>query len=503
MLATYFQSSDNYRDFLSGKGLSASQFQEELRGSLKREALNNLVTAAMVPSIAEVRALTVKSLTKFSGNIATFSPADFEAKVPAPSDAELETFFTSNASRYEEAAKVKYSFAKITRDNVANLIEITPDMVAIYYTDHSGMFRIYAGTKVKQLGVEFNPANADEKAKAKSELEKVRKELIQAKNWDAFASKLSDKKSKATHTDLGWVAPNQLEQSLSVAAAAAKIGEPTEIIEGTRGMYVILVEGRREEGIKPLNEVSDEIRSRILAEEAPSYIASLGEEMLEKLQKGAELSTVTANKAAVVTISDFNAADPEGLPGLKSKIIEDSKDKYQIHHLPTSSVLVRIDELKDPEIPGLAAIKEKLLADYRKEKSVALAESVAKDFANSIKSIGDLEKLTKEKGGKVQAFTGATSENAGPALQVNEELRTAVLDSIAARILPGTFNAQGSFAVAEVSKIEKPSAEEVEKNIKRFETQAQEKLARLQSQALVKKLRSEATINVSPRLEAE
>ena len=41
MLRTYFQSSENYRDFLAVKGVSASQFQEELRASLKREALPN------------------------------------------------------------------------------------------------------------------------------------------------------------------------------------------------------------------------------------------------------------------------------------------------------------------------------------------------------------------------------------------------------------------------------------------------------------------------------
>lgn len=503
MLVTYFQSGDNYRDFLNGKGLSASQFQEELRGSLKREALNALVTAAMVPSNAEVKALTVKSLTKYSGNVATFSPADFESKVPTPADKELEEYFTANASRYEEPAKVKYSFAKITKDNVANLIEITPDMVAIYYTDHSGMFRISAGSKVKQLSLDFNPANADEKSKAKAEMEEARKELSKAKSWDAFVQKISAAKSKIKHTDLGWAAANQLEQSLNTAVTSAKVGEPTAVLEGMRSMSILLVEGRREDGIKPLNEVSYEIRSRILAEEAPSYIASLGEELLAKLQKGDELSQVTANKAAIVTVGDFGAADPDGLPGLSKKIIDESKNKYQLHHYPTSSVLVRLDEFKEPEIPGLATIKEKVLADYKKDKSTGVAEAAAKDVSAALKNVGDLEKMAKEKGAKIQAFAGATSEAPGPVLQVSQEMQTAAFAANAAMVLPGMFNTQGAFALAEVSKIEKPAADEVEKNIKRFETQAKEKLARLESQALVKKLRAEATIKVNPRLEAE
>ena len=112
--------------------------------------------------------------------------------------------------------------------------------------------------------------------------------------------------------------------------------------------------------MRPLNEVSDEIKSRILAEESPSYVASLAEELFTKLKGGTQFTEVVGNKAAVVSVSDFAASDPEGLAGLKTKVIADSRNNVQLHHFALASVLVRIDEFKEPEIPGLLAIKEKV-----------------------------------------------------------------------------------------------------------------------------------------------
>ena len=105
----------------------------------------------MVPSSAEVRSLTTKNLTKFSGNLATFAPADFESKVPAPADSELEAFFTGRAAQYEEPAKVRYSYAKITKDNISELVEVTPDMIAIYYSDNADLFRIRPGARLNNF----------------------------------------------------------------------------------------------------------------------------------------------------------------------------------------------------------------------------------------------------------------------------------------------------------------------------------------------------------------
>lgn len=506
LLATYFQSGENYKNFLASKGQSASQFQEELRDSLKREAFNSLLSSAMVASKAEVKTLTTKSLTKRSGNVATFSPADFEQKVPTPSASELEAYYTENASKYELPAQVKYSYAKISKESVADLIEVTPDMLAIYYSDHSGLFRIAAGSKIRQFSVDFDPSKPEEKAKAKAELTALRQELTKGSAWDVTAQKISAQKgTKIKHLDLGWISAGQLEPALASAAATAELKTPTEILEGARSFSILNVVERREDGMKPLSEVSEEIKSRILAEESPSYIASLAEEVYEQINKGTEFSEAIKNraKAAVVTVSDFTAKDPDGLPGLKEKIISESKNKYQIHHLPSASVLVRVDEFKEPEIPGLPTISEKVLADYRKEKSVGVAEAAAREVASNAKKPGDLEKLAKENFGKIQPFADTTAEAPGPVLQRSTELQAAVTLSNQPSALGKSFSGGGVFLAAEVNKVEPPTNEEIEKSLSRFETQAKDRLAQLENQAIIKALRATATISVNPRIEAE
>ena len=70
-------------------------------------------------------------------------------------------------------------------------------------------------------------------------------------------------------------------------------------------------------------------------------------------------------------------------------------------------------------------------------------------------------------------------------------------------VLGKHFSTQGSFVVADITKVEPPSPEEIAKNMKRFQTQAEEKLTQLASRSLIKKLRAGATIDVSSRIESD
>jgi parvulin-like peptidyl-prolyl isomerase len=81
--------------------------------------------------------------------------------------------------------------------------------------------------------------------------------------------------------DCGWFKPGELRKELAEAAPALKLGEQSEVIETPEACYLMRVEDRRPEHIKPLNEVRAGIEQVLLSEEGDR----IQKQWIERLKK--------------------------------------------------------------------------------------------------------------------------------------------------------------------------------------------------------------------------
>jgi parvulin-like peptidyl-prolyl isomerase len=67
--------------------------------------------------------------------------------------------------------------------------------------------------------------------------------------------------------DWGWVERSVLRKELADVAFALKPGQVSDVIETPEACYLMLVEQKRPEHVKPLNEVRDEIEATLRAQQ--------------------------------------------------------------------------------------------------------------------------------------------------------------------------------------------------------------------------------------------
>lgn len=120
--------------------------------------------------------------------------------------------------------------------------------------------------------------------------EKEAKELL-AKikaggNFEELAKKSSVDSSASKGGDLGWFGKGSMVPAFEKAAMALKDGQISEIVKSDFGYHIIKLTGKRAAGVRPLEEVKDQIKGAIM----PSKQQEVFKKIKEELKKSAKIT---------------------------------------------------------------------------------------------------------------------------------------------------------------------------------------------------------------------
>jgi len=134
---------------------------------------------------------------------------------------------------------------------------------------------------------------APEQIRASHILVKTEKEakdiLAQIKaggSFEELAKKNSVDSSSAKGGDLGWFGKGTMVPAFEKAALALKEGQVSDVVKSDFGYHIIKLTGKRPAGIRPFEEVKDQIKAAIL----PSKQQEVFQKIKEDLKKNAKIS---------------------------------------------------------------------------------------------------------------------------------------------------------------------------------------------------------------------
>lgn len=134
---------------------------------------------------------------------------------------------------------------------------------------------------------------APEQIRASHILVKTEKEakdiLAQIKaggNFEELAKKNSVDSSSAKGGDLGWFGKGTMVPAFEKAALALKEGQVSDVVKSDFGFHIIKLTGKRPAGIRPFDEVKDQIKAAIL----PSKQQEVFQKIKDDLKKGAKIT---------------------------------------------------------------------------------------------------------------------------------------------------------------------------------------------------------------------
>lgn len=111
--------------------------------------------------------------------------------------------------------------------------------------------------------------SSEQEREMRAKAEKVLKQLRAGANFTELAKQYSDDTSSSTHGgDLGWFRRGDMLVSFEKAAFALSPGQISDVVRTRFGFHIIQIIERGSEGPRPLDDVRDEIRSRLYREKS-------------------------------------------------------------------------------------------------------------------------------------------------------------------------------------------------------------------------------------------
>jgi peptidyl-prolyl cis-trans isomerase SurA len=166
---------------------------------------------------------------------------------------------------------------KVIGNRLADRIKVADDDVKAYWQQHPGEFLADVEVRVRHVFLKVT-SPADE-ARVRAVGAKVLARLQAGEDFAQVARETSEGPSAADGGDLGWVKRRLLEREVENAAFALEPGQTSGLVRARAGFHILRAEERRGGEPRPFDQVKDEIRARLNAEQAEGhqqqYVAEL------------------------------------------------------------------------------------------------------------------------------------------------------------------------------------------------------------------------------------
>lgn len=122
--------------------------------------------------------------------------------------------------------------------------------------------------------------------KSEAEAKDILAKIKAGGNFEELAKKNSSDSSAAKGGDLGWFGKGAMVPPFEKAVSALKEGQVSEVVKTDFGFHIIKLTGKRDAGIRPLEEVKDQIKGAIM----PQKQQEVFQKIKEELKKNAKIS---------------------------------------------------------------------------------------------------------------------------------------------------------------------------------------------------------------------
>jgi len=403
---------ERYLQVLQANRLLPAQFEEEQRDQLTMERLYGLIVDSIHMTDAEVRERYRMDQEKINLNYIGVSVNDFISQVKLGAD-EIQKFYDRNKETLKEPLKLRVEYLSYPYDQFAASSQISDKEIEEYYQANlNTKFHKPKEAKVRYLAVRVAPgADAPQKQVILERLKGIAKDARAGKNFTELVKKASDDPAGAQEGDAGWVVQGQMPPPVDKVIFALAKSEVSEPVETQGGLQIFKVEDVKQEKTPTLKEARAEISKTLKTEKGKREAAKIAERDRDKAANGADFAKL-AQESAVSTHDTDWFAQGETVPEIgqnqdfyKTAFTLGPQELSSIIQAPNAYYLLRVKERKEPAVPPLDSVRERIEKSLRESKAYELTLQKA----NAL-----LEQTKKEKNiGKVAAANGLKVEETG------------------------------------------------------------------------------------------
>jgi peptidyl-prolyl cis-trans isomerase D len=421
-----------YRQLLASNTppLTVDQFEEGMRRNLRIIKLRNALTDWMALSEREVETEYRKRNEKVKLQVVALTADQFRDTVTA-TEAEVAAHFDAHKAEYRVGEQRQVKYFLIDAQQARLKVNVTPQEVERYYTRNMERYR--TPEQVRASHILFRTAGKDEAAVRKT-AEEVLQQVKAGGDFAALARKYSeDEASKETGGDLDFSVRERFVPEFATAAFNLKPGETSDLVKSEFGLHIIRVTDKRAEVTRPLDDVRQEIQEQLLTEKANAQVMQLATS-LSDMTSVADMEKAAPRAGTTVQESDFFTREgPIGALGVSPEIadrafaLEEGAVTGPIS-TPRGPVFIALTGKKDPYIPMLDEVRDRVRNDLIRQKAAELSRQRAGEIAATLASAKDFAAAAKAQGLEAKTTELITRNSPLPDVGVSPEVDKVAFD---------------------------------------------------------------------------
>jgi peptidyl-prolyl cis-trans isomerase D len=202
----------------------------------------------------------------------------------------------------------------------------------------------------------------------------------------------------------------------------------SDLVKSQFGFHIIKVVDKRAGSTRPLEEVRTQIQQQLQMEMANRQVVDRARQLESRIDDPGDLDTVAKEQGVIVQESGlFQRTDPVPGLGVAPQVALEAfrLNKGQVSKAIDTSrgpVFISVSDQKDPYVPKLDEVKDRVREDITRERAIELSGQRASAIAASLKSAANFAAAAKAQGLEAKDTAQIARNAALPDVGVSQEV---------------------------------------------------------------------------------
>ncbi len=372
-----------YKNILSQNRMNPKSFEIGLNNDLLTRQVSEAVRGFSMVADSELQARIDFDAEEIKLAYARISSSDFLDKVEIADD-ELAAWYEKNKNNYLSEPRIRLKYLYFGFEDSLDQVDVGEDTARAWYEANKDKYVVPEQRHARHILFEVKETDGEEiRAAKRKKAEEVLDLARQGQDFSELARKFSEGPSGPSGGDLGFFGRGAMLPSFDEVVFQLQPGAISDIVETPFGYHIIKLEEVRAGQTGSFDKVKKEIVDEIKQREVKGVTFQRASQAYEDIIRSGSLEKYSSrNKGTVQETGYFSRTTPPGPPVSEPMLLQKafSLKKGELSSLvatDTGYAILFVDDIQKPEVPELETVRERVVQDYTKEKSVQLAREMA------------------------------------------------------------------------------------------------------------------------------
>lgn len=388
---------DAYRQLLAYNRIDLKDFEDYKRIEVLKEKFINVLTSSISISEKDILDYYKKERERLNLEYAIVDISSIQLE-REPSKDELKKWFEKNKEKFKIPEKRKGDFVLIDIEKTKSEVDVSDSEIRDYWSENQFLFQVPEKRRVSRIFLKFGEK---EKDKVLEKAKELVSKLKAGESFEELAKKFSQDEKAKDGGDWGFDYTAIFSQEELTKIQGMNLNEISEPVELKDAFSILKVTEIIPARVKPLEEVSNQIKEILIYDKAQRLAQKRGEELAKEAKKSKNLSKVAKSKGFEVKTTPYLERGGDPLPedpsgSINANLFQLELKKISEPFMTFKGICVlqlkeiqRSRDAKFEEVEG--KVKDAYINELKKEK----AKEIAFALKNSL-TLKTLENASKD-----------------------------------------------------------------------------------------------------------